>query len=180
MNALIFLIDVFSRLFLISLLLRLLLQVARADFYNPVAQFIVHMTNPVVVPARRIIPSLRSFDLPTLVVMFFVQLLVIVLIDALRGFIPTAVSLLVATLFTLLELTIWTLLIAIFVIVILSWLGQGFHPISQLFGQIVEPLLRPVRRRLPAVSGVDFSPMVVGILLWAALILIADLKAPLL
>ena len=91
-NALYFLVDTFARLYLLTFLLRIMLQVARADFYNPISQFIMRVTNPLVVPARRLLPSLRSFDLPTLVVLVVVQMAVALLLLALRGLVPAKVD----------------------------------------------------------------------------------------
>lgn len=176
MNALIFLIDTFARLYLLTFLLRLLLQVARADFYSPIPQLIVRITNPLVVPARRIIPSARRFDLPTLVVLFVLQLAVLLLLDLLSPLSRPIGDLLWATVFALLGMTIWTYLICIFIYIVLSWFQQSFHPLAIFCGQIIRPLLRPAQRLLPPTGGLDLSPMIVSIFLVAGLILLADLR----
>jgi len=177
MNALIFLIESFARLYMLAFLLRLLLQVARADFYTPIAQFIVQVTNPLVVPARRLIPSVRRFDFPTLVVLVMLQLVVVLVVSGLRGGLLPFNLLLWVVIFRLLSLTIWTYLVSILIYVVLSWFGHTrFHPIGIFLGQLIEPLLGPARRLLPPLSGVDISPLIVGILLWAAQILLVDLQ----
>lgn len=177
MNALIFLIESFARLYMLAFLLRLLLQIARADFYTPIPQLIVQITNPLVVPARRIIPSIRRFDLPTLVVLVLLQLAITVVVSALRGFNIPLNFLLWSVIFSLLRLTVTTYLFCIFVYVILSWFPQGrYHPITVLLGQLVDPVLRPARRLLPPVSGIDLSPLITAIFLWAALIALSDLQ----
>lgn len=177
MNALIFLIETFARLYMLAFLLRILLQVARADFYMPIPQFIVQVTNPLVVPARRIIPSVRRFDFPTLVVLVILQLLVLALVALLRGGQIQFNLLLWVTIFSLLRLTIGTYLVCIFIWVLMSWFGQTrFHPVAMFLGQLIQPVLRPARRLLPVVSGIDLSPMIVIIFLYAALILIGDLQ----
>jgi len=175
-NALIFLIDTFAGLYLLTFLLRLLLQIARADFYHPIPQLIVRITNPLVVPARRMIPSFRRFDLPTLVVLLLLQLAVTFLLDALRGFERPLGSLLWYAVFELLNMTIWVYLICILIYIVLSWFGQSYHPLSIFAGQVVNPLLRPARRLLPPAGGLDLSPMIVSIFLVAGLILLADLR----
>jgi len=157
-------------------MLRLLLQIARADFYHPIPQLIVRITNPLVVPARRMIPSFRRFDLPTLVVLFLLQMAVTLLLDALLGIDRPIVSLLWNTVFELLDMAIWIYLICILIYIILSWVGQSYHPLSNFAGQLVNPLLRPVRQLLPAAGGLDLSPMIVSIFLIAGLILLADLR----
>ena len=181
MNALIFLIETFSRLYLLTFLLRIMLQVARADFHNPISQFVVQVTNPLVVPARRIIPSLRGFDLPTLVVLLGLQLIFSALIFALSGFLPSIGQLLWIAVFELLNAAVWAYIICLFGYVILSWVGQAsYNPFAVFLGQIVVPVLRPARRLLPQVGGLDLSPMVVIILLMAVLIAIRDLQSALL
>ena len=178
MNALVFLIDTFSRLYMLTFLLRIMLQVAHADFHNPISQFIVQVTNPLVVPARRLIPSVRRFDFPTLVVLFLLQLIFSLIILVLQGYGPGAGQLLWIAVFELLTAAVWTYVICIFGFVILSWFGQaGYHPIALFLGQIVAPVLRPARRLLPAVGGLDLSPMIVMIFLMATLIALRDLRA---
>jgi YggT family protein len=175
-NALIFLIDTFASLYLLTFLLRLLLQIARADFYHPIPQLIVRITNPLVVPARRVIPSIRRFDLPTLVVLFILQLAVVLVLDALTGFSRPIDGLLWVAIFELLDKTIWVYLICILIYIVLSWVGQSYHPLAIFAGQIINPLLRPARRLLPPTGGLDLSPMIVSIFLVAGLILLADLR----
>lgn len=178
MSALIFLIDTFARLYLLTFLLRILLQVSRADFYNPIAQFIVQVTNPLVVPARRLIPSLRKFDLPTLVILVVLQAIVLLVLFALRGagMLPLG-TLFWLTIFAVLTMTLWTYIICTFVYVILSWVGQhSYSPFAVFLGQVIEPVLGPVRRRLPAIGGLDISPMILMIFLMAGILLLGDLS----
>jgi YggT family protein len=175
-NALIFLIDTFAGLYLLTFVLRLMLQVARADFYHPIPQLIVRITNPLVVPARRMIPSVRRFDFPTLVVIFLLQLALTFLLDALRGFERPLDGLLWFALFELLDMTIWVYLICILIYIVLSWFGQSYHPLATFAGQVIKPVLRPVRRLLPAAGGLDLSPMIASIFLVAGLILLDDLR----
>jgi YggT family protein len=175
-NALIFLIESLSRLYMLTFLLRLLLQLARGDFYNPVARFLVQITNPLVVPARRLIPSVRRFDMPTLVVLFVLQLIVSFVIATLRGFDFTAGQLLLDVVFALLQLTLGTYIFCIIIYVILSWLNQSFHPVFSFLGQVIEPVLRPARRLLPETGGIDVSPLITLIFLWAGLIFLNELR----
>jgi YggT family protein len=170
------LIDTFSGLYLLMFLLRILLQVARAEFYSPIPQLIVRITNPLVVPARRIIPSFRQFDLPTLVLLYVLQVAVILLLDVLSGFTRPIDSLLLLAAFTLLTMTIWTYLISILIYIVLSWVGQAYHPLAIFVGQLIAPLLRPARRILPPAGGLDLSPMIVSIFLVAGLIFVRDLQ----
>ena len=175
MNALIFLIETFARLYLLCFLLRLLLQVARADFYHPIPQFIVQVTNPLVVPARRVIPSVRRFDLPTLVVLAVLQMAVLVVILTLAGTTPGPGILFALTVHRLLSMTLWVYIVCIFVWVILSWVQASYAPMGRFLGQLIEPVLRPARRLLPPVGGFDISPLIVTIMLFAAIIALDDL-----
>lgn len=177
MNALVFLFDNLSRLYLLCFLLRLLLQVARADFYQPPAQFVVAITNSLVVPARRLLPSFRKFDLPTFVVLVLLQVVVTIVLLAMREQSISLEIVAIESTFRLATMTVWVYLVCIFVWVILSWLQSAYHPISIFLGQLIEPVLRPARRLLPATGGFDVSPMIVTILLVAILIALGDLHA---
>lgn len=180
MNALIFLFDSLSRLYLLCFLLRLLLQVARADFYQPPAQFVVAVTNSLVVPARRLLPSFRKFDLPTFVVLVLLQIIVTIVLFAMREVPIRLGTVAIESIFRLAAMTVWLYIVCIFVWVILSWLQSAYHPISHFLGQLIEPVLRPARRLLPAAGGFDVSPMIVTILLFAILIALGDLRTILL
>ena len=183
MSALIFLIKTFSDLYLLCVLLRILLQAVRADFYNPISQFIVNVTNPLVRPARRLIPSGRGLDIPTVVVLVVLEFLVTAVLLALVGvgLLPRIDQLIWLVAFRLIALLLWTYTICIFVYVILSWVAQAnYSPIAMLLGQVVEPVLRPARRLLPILGGLDLSPLIVLILLQAASILLATSIAPIL
>jgi len=159
-----------------TFLLRIMLQVVRADFYNPISQFIVRVTNPLVVPMRRLIPGRRGFDLPTLVVLVVLELIVTLVLLALNGAVPGVGVLLWLVIFRLIDLVIGTYLICIFVYVILSWIAQAsYSPFAMFLGQIVEPVLRPARRLIRPIGGLDVSPLIVMVLLMAASIALRDL-----
>ena len=180
MNALAFLVSTFSTLYLATFLLRIILQVVRADFYNPISQFIVRVTNPLVVPARRFLPGVRGFDLPTFIVLVLLEFLFTTILLLLAGLEPRIDLVLGLGIVRLIYLTIRTYIFCIFVAAILTWFGQAaYSPVAMLLRQIVEPLLRPARRIIPAVGGLDLSPLVVIALLYAALILFNDTIAPL-
>jgi YggT family protein len=180
-SALIFLVKTFSDLYLLCFLLRILLQAVRADFYNPISQFIVRVTNPLVKPARRMVPSAGGIDLPTMVVLVVLQLLVTAIMLALIGVSAGIGQLIWLVLFRLIALLLWAYTICIFVYVILSWLAQAsYSPIAMLLGHVVEPVLRPARRLLPPLGGLDLSPLIVLVLIQAALIALVTSIAPIL
>ncbi len=157
-----FLVQVVFGLYATLVLLRFLLQWVRADFYNPLSQFIVKATKPTLNPLRRIIPSVSGLDIASLVLAWLVitlEQLAILAIGGL-GFQPTAASLLAIP--ELLSLTINIFLFAILIGVIISWINPGsYNPVIGLIHSLTEPLLAPVRRRMPDMGGLDLSPMVV-------------------
>jgi YggT family protein len=166
-NSLFFLIKVLGNLYLALLLLRFIMQWVRADFYNPVAQFIVKATNPLVVPARRVIPATSSIDIPTLVILILVQAaatwLLLNIASIPIGLAEFAVLVILRLALLTLSLYTWTIL----VFVILSWVSPGYHPLAGVLGELNEPVLRPFRRIIPPISGIDLSPLLVLILIQA-------------
>jgi len=172
-NSLLFLIKTVSDLYLLTYLLRFILQWVRADYYNPLAQFVLRVTNPLVVPARRLLPSAGGIDLPTLVVLIVLQALTTWLLVALASLaapIPIAWFALYVVL-RLISLTLWFYLVAILIYVILSWVGQRqYSPVGAVLGELVEPLLRPARRLLPPIAGLDLAPLLVLVLIQATII----------
>ena len=161
MQAVLFLIDTAFSLYLMVVILRLWLQLVRADFYNPFSQFVVKATNPLVLPLRRLIPSLGSLDTATLLLAYTIMLAKLVTLQLLQsGQVLLVPSLFFSLIFLVKE--IFTLLFWILVIrALLSWFSQGRSPVEYVMHQLTEPLLRPVRRILPPLGGLDLSVLVV-------------------
>jgi YggT family protein len=172
-SALIFLVKTLADLYLLTFLLRFILQWTRASYYNPLAQFVFKVTNPLVVPARRVLPSVRGLDAPTLAVLVILEVLVTFALLRLvgpSGSVPIP-ALLLYSLFRLISLALWFYMGAILVYVLLSWFGDRHgNPMSVMLGELVEPVLRPARRLLPPIGGLDLSPLIVLLLLQAATI----------
>lgn len=170
-----FLVEVVFDLYLMAVLLRFWLQSARADFYNPLSQFVVKATSPLLNPIRKVIPGLGGFDLASLVLALIVAALKIVTISLLffGGIEP--VTVLVGSLITVikegLNLAFWVLIIR----AILSWVSQGHNPIEAIFHQLTEPMLRPIRKIIPPIGGLDLSILVLIIGLQFLQILFLDL-----
>jgi YggT family protein len=159
------------------IVLRVLLQLVRANFNNPICQFLYKASNPVLMPLRRIIPSWRRLDIAGVVLAWALLLLKRALIFAMFGQLPTLAGLAVIALSDLIGFVLMTMLLLIIVRVILSFVGgDSYHPIVPLVYQLTEPVLKPVRTRMPALGGLDLSPMVV---LLAIALLQALLVAPL-
>lgn len=161
MQAVLFLIDTAFSLYLMVVILRLWLQLVRADFYNPFSQFVVKATNPLVLPLRRIIPSLGRLDTATLLLAYAIMLAKLVILQLIQsGQVLLVPSLILSLIFLLKE--IFTLLFWILVIrALLSWFSQGRSPVENVMLQLTEPLLRPIRRILPPLGGLDLSVLVV-------------------
>ena len=175
MQAVLFLIDTAFSLYLMVVILRLWLQLARADFYNPFSQFVVKATNPLVLPLRRVIPSIGSLDSATLLLAYGIMLVKMLLMQLLgQGQVALGASLVFAA--VLLVKEILTLLFWILVIrALLSWFSQGRSPVELVMHQLTEPVLRPVRRIIPAIGGLDLSVLVVLVGLQFLNILFIDL-----
>lgn len=159
-GAFIYLIGTVFDLYIAAIMLRLLLQWVRADFYNPLCQFLVKVTNPVLVPARRLIPSIGRLDTASVVVMIVLEFIELLLISLLS---QRQLGAEVIILFSFKKLIV-TLLMTYFVLiiarVIVSWIGnQSRHPLIPLIYQLTEPVLRPFKKILPAIGGIDLSPL---------------------
>jgi YggT family protein len=160
-----FLLNTLFGLFIYAVLLRFLLQQVRADFYNPVAQFLVSLTNPLLKPLRRITPGVFGIDMASIVLLILLELVLQTLLAMLLNVPLTATVLLVRGAFDLLSSLLTLYLVAILVVVILSWVNPYPNPLSQLLSRLTQPLLRPARKLLPAGNTIDFSPMLVSLVL---------------
>ena len=172
-GALIYLISTLTDLYVTAVLLRLLLQWVGADFYNPLSQFLIKVTNPVLIPTRRVIPSIGKLDTASVVVMLLLELLQLVIINLLG---KTEYGFQFLFLFAIQKLVI-TVLLTYFVLliarVIISWIAnQSRHPLIPLIFQLTEPVLRPIGRLLPPMGGVDLSTLFALIAIRALLLLL--------
>ncbi|HID48795.1 MAG TPA: YggT family protein [Chromatiales bacterium] len=175
-NAGVFLIQVGFGLYEVLILLRLLMQYVRADFHNPFSRFIVQATNPPLRPLRRIIPGLAGIDMASVVLLLLVILIELLLLGVvLRLPSPNPVGLLLLAAVEGLRLLIHVYLFSILILVILSWVNPGgYNPVAHLLAQITAPVMRPARRLLPPMGGLDLSPMLVLIGLYLLILLLVD------
>lgn len=165
-NPLEFLVNVAFGLYILVVMLRFLLQWVRADFYNPISQFLVKATNPPLLPLRRIIPGVAGIDMASVVLMLALQMLNLFLVALLRDAAIGLLGLLVLSVAELLALLINVFLFSILIVVILSWVNPGaYNPATSLLVSLTEPLMRPARRMIPPISGIDLSPLVVLVVL---------------
>ncbi|MBD9612016.1 MULTISPECIES: YggT family protein [Pseudomonas] len=159
-DAAIFIIKTLGSLYLLIVLLRFILQLVRANFYNPLCQFIVKATQPLLKPLRRVIPSMFGLDMSSLVLALIVQMLLIAVIVSLKGFMVDWVLLVPWALIALFSLFLNIIFWAMIISVILSWVAPGSHnPGAELVAQITEPVLAPFRRIIPNLGGLDISPI---------------------
>lgn len=154
-------------LFLFAVLLRLMLQLTRADFYNPVSQFVVRVTNPVLLPLRRLIPAIGRLDTASVVLAVGVQTIAIMASLALMGYRPAnLLVLLVWSLIGVASLVVDLFFFAILGLIIFSWIApNSYHPALALLHQLTEPVMGPFRRLLPAIGGLDLSPILVFVVI---------------
>lgn len=161
-TAAIYILQTLGSLYLLIVLLRFILQLVRADFYNPLSQFIVRATKPLLNPLRRIIPGFGGIDLASLVLAILIQLVLMILILMLMGYGVGGfiMQLLIWSIIAVTSLFLKVFFFALIIGVILSWVAPGsYNPGAQLVNQICEPLLMPFRKLLPNLGGLDLSPI---------------------
>jgi YggT family protein len=157
------------------LLLRVWMQWARADFFNPLSQFVVKISNPLVVPFRKIIPGFGGIDVATIVVAYFFVTLKFLLLPYING---GVFDLPIAMYFgglSLVKQAGGLLFMIMLIMAIMSWVVQGYNPTMALFNQLCEPFLRPIRRIVPIIAGLDLSILVAFLLLNVLNILLSSL-----
>ncbi|NBB93657.1 MAG: YggT family protein [Gammaproteobacteria bacterium] len=168
-----FLIETIFQLYLAALMLRVLLEALRADYYNPVCQALMKVTDPLVRPLAKVLPRVGSVSLAGIAWLYILELVLLVILAAIGGWAIDWTVLLLLAVLRLLRMLLVLYLVLIIVNVILSWVGQGFrHPIVPLIYQLTEPVLAPIRRVLPALGGFDLSPLVAIIAIQFLIILL--------
>lgn len=168
-GALAFLLKFAFDIYIIIVFTRFLMQLVRADFYNPVSQFVVRATNPILVPMRRVIKGYGGLDVASLLLLFVLitaKILVIVGVVTGKLFIAPmlAVGVLHEAAYLLLQYFFWLIIAG----VIMSWVVRDpGHPIYRVVMQLSEPLMAPARKIIPPMGGLDLSPMLVMVLIIA-------------
>ncbi len=173
-NALIFIVDTLLSLALFVALLRLFLQWSRSDFRNPISQAVVRLTNPLVMPLRRVLPPVRKIDTASVVTVVIVALVRVGIMYALRGYeMPSAPIWAREAAVEIVRYALWTYFWAIFLYAVLSLIAPGdYSPVQSLLTSLCEPVLRPFRRLIKPIGGLDLSPLWAGIAIQALLILL--------
>ena len=165
-----FLIDTVIGLYTLVVMLRFLFQLTGADFYNPISQTVVKLSNPPLVRLRRVVPSLPGIDTAAVVLLLILEMCRIAGINLLSGHSPAIVGLVLLSVGELLKLAIYIIIFSIFVRAMLSWFsGAGYTPVLRLMHTFTEPVLKIFRRLLPVTGGLDFSPIAVFIVFMVVL-----------
>lgn len=166
-TAAIYVLQTLGSLYLLIVLLRFVLQLVRANFYNPLCQFIVRATQPLLKPLRRIIPSLFGLDMSSLVLAIIVQMILMALtLLLLFGTTGDPLHLLLWSIISVTALFLKIFFFALIISVILSWVAPGSHnPGAELVNQICEPALAPFRKIVPNLGGLDISPILAFLVL---------------
>ena len=166
LQAVVFIIQFTFGLYILAVMLRFIMQVVRANFYNPIGQFLVTVTNPPLRPLRRIIPGLMGIDMASVVLLLVLQAIEIVLVGLVMGVIPKPLGLIAVTFAELIKLTFYIFLVLIIVRIVISWVSPqsyygGHNPGMDLIVGLTEPILRPARKLIPPIGGFDLSPIAV-------------------
>jgi len=173
-NPITFLVQVVFGAYILVVMLRFLLQLFKADFYNPLSQFIVKLTAPILKYLRRIIPGFGGLDLASVVLMLVLKTIELALVVTLAGLPLNPVMAFAWAVPELIKLCINVFLFSILIQVIFSWVNPGaYNPVTALISYLTDPIMRPVRRIIPPVGGLDLSPMVamIGLYLLQMLLL---------
>lgn len=174
-SALYYIVETLVTLYHIVLLLRLLMQLTRADFRNPVARAIMKITDPLVLPLRRVLPPLRRIDSASVVAIILVAVAKICLLQLISiGMLSGPVVITRFALLDIVDLVLRTYLYSLILHAILSFVAQGNHsPAQSILASICNPVLNPIRKHIPSVAGLDLSPLWACIAIQALRIVIA-------
>lgn len=168
-NALQIIIEFGFGILIALIVLRVLLQLVRANFYNPICQFLYKATNPLLIPFRRIIPAWRRVDLAAIVLAWLVTVLKLILLAAVVGRFLGLTGLAIMAVADLAGFVLMLYLGLILAQVLLSFIQiDRRHPLLPLIHQLTEPVLKPIRRRLPTIAGLDFSPLIAWLVILLA------------
>ncbi len=175
MNALqnvgLFLVDTLFSAYIGAVLIRFLLASVRANFYNPLSQFLVKITNPVLVPLRRMIPAIGKVDTAAIVLALGLTIVKVFLMVGIKGIGVDFISVFVYAVLELVRNIIHIYIFAMIVQAVMSWVGNSYgNPLADLLYSLTDPLLRPIRNVIPPIGMVDLSPMIAILLLYVVLI----------
>jgi YggT family protein len=168
-----FLVETLFSLYIGAILVRFLLAWSRANFYNPLSQFLVKITNPVLVPLRRMIPAIGKLDTAAIVLALGLTIIQVLLLLGLMGRDASILNVVLYSVFELLRTVVHIYIFAMIIQAVMSWVGNTYgNPLADLLNSLTSPLLRPIRNIVPVIGMVDLSPMVAILLLYIVLIVL--------
>lgn len=170
-----FLISTVFNFFIIAVMLRFALQWVKADFYNPICQFLIKVTNPLLLPLRRVVPGYWGLDFSAIVLMLLIQIAELLLIAWLMHF-PLSGYLILEAILRLATLALNLMFFAILIRAVMSWFQPNpSNPLVILLIKLTEPVLKPLRKRIPLIGGFDVSPIVALVVIQVVLIVLQGL-----
>lgn len=167
-----FLVSTLFDLYLFVLALRLMLVWARADYYNPLSQFVIKLTQWIINPLRKIIPNVKNIELSTVIVFLLFEMIKFYLIFLLTQGMPKPLGVLILSIADGLKTLLNIFFYAILAQAVLSWIHSPYSPIRNMLNQITYPLMRPFQRLIPPIAGMDISPIPVMIVLQLLIIIL--------
>jgi YggT family protein len=170
----VYLVEAVFGFFVFMLLARFHFQWLRVSFRNQIGEFVIATTNWLVLPTRRFVPGLAGLDLPTLLLAWVLQTLCVWIVVAMRGIDPALIDVILRAALDLLRYSLYILVFAIIVQVVISWVNP-YAPMAPVFNAVTAPFLRPLRRFIPPLAGVDLTPLVLLIVIQIILIVLANL-----
>lgn len=170
----VYLVEAVFGFFVFMLLARFHFQWLRVSFRNQIGEFVIATTNWLVLPTRRFVPGLAGLDLPTLLLAWVLQSLCVWTVVAMRGIDPALIDVILRAALDLLRYSLYILVFAIIVQVVISWVNP-YAPMAPVFNAVTAPFLRPLRRFIPPLAGVDLTPLVLLIVIQIILIVLANL-----
>ncbi len=172
-NILLFLTDTLLSLYALALLLRFLFMLVQADFYNPLSQVIVRLTQVPVDAVRKFIPPIGRMDLACWILAYGLEMLNLFLLGLIQGKVLSAAPLFFVGLMQLAETLVYVYIFSVIILAVSSWFISGVqaftHPLISLLYSLTSPVLAPLRRVMPSAGGIDFSPLALLIVLYLLL-----------
>ena len=171
----VYLVETLFGFFVLLLLARFHFQWLRVPFRNPIGEFVLATTSWLVVPVRRVVPGLAGLDLATLILAWLLQALGLWAQAAVVGAEPGAGTIAAVALVDLLRYSLYILVFAVIVQAVLSWVNP-YTPVAPAFDTLTRPFLRPLRRFIPPMGGVDLTPLILLLVLYVLLIVVNHLR----
>lgn len=171
--ALLFLINTVFDLYLFVLVVRIVLVYVRSNYFEPVTQFVVKLTDFLVTPLRRIIPNIGRFETASIILLLVLELIKFLLISSLSIGIPNILGLFILAFADAIKIILTTFFYAIILQAIISWF-QPYSPVGRVLNQFTAPIMQPLRRIIPTVGGIDITPIPAIILIQLTIMLLVD------